>query len=446
MATAMKVRGFTGAIVDGGVRDLPQIKRIQFPVFGRGVSPGTSINHYRFAGVNVPVTCAGVKVNPNDIIVADEDGVAVVPRAKAAEVLKRAQELTTPSTGCTRSSRNLRALRKLWPSSAASEAAMSDRSFADLQTAMRGFQESRVLLTAVELDVFTRLARGGCAPGFLETGDRSSRHPGASERASGHGRAGERPRGLSQHIGVGALSCRGSPEYARPALMHTVNMFRSWATLTDCVRAGTAVIPPGVDRKDEEWTASFIAAMHRGAQGTAAQLFARWESRACAVCWMWGADRARTQSPLPRPHRACGRKSSILNPSFRSRASISTSRRRGAGRDARRGFATDDFGEGYDLVLLSSICHMLNPEENQDLIRRCYRALTHGGRIVIRDFILEPDRTAPKFAALFAINMLVGTKSGSTYTEAEYRSWIANAGFGDFQRPDPAGDLIVATR
>jgi regulator of RNase E activity RraA len=93
MATAMKFRGLTGAIVDGAVRDLPQIQRIQFPVFGRGIAPGTSVNHYRFAGVNVPVTCAGVQVNPNDIIVADEDGVAVVPRARAAEVLKRAQEL-----------------------------------------------------------------------------------------------------------------------------------------------------------------------------------------------------------------------------------------------------------------------------------------------------------------------------------------------------------------
>jgi regulator of RNase E activity RraA len=93
MCTAMKFRGLTGAIVDGAVRDLPQIQRIQFPVFGRGVAPGTSVNHYRFAGVNVPVTCAGVRVNPNDIIVADEDGVAVVPRAKAADVLKRAQEL-----------------------------------------------------------------------------------------------------------------------------------------------------------------------------------------------------------------------------------------------------------------------------------------------------------------------------------------------------------------
>jgi regulator of RNase E activity RraA len=93
MATAMKVRGLTGAIVDAAIRDTPQIKRIQFPVFSVGVAPSTSINHYRFAGANVPVTCAGVHVNPNDIIVADEDGVAVVPREHAAEVLKKAQQL-----------------------------------------------------------------------------------------------------------------------------------------------------------------------------------------------------------------------------------------------------------------------------------------------------------------------------------------------------------------
>ena len=93
MATAMKFRGLAGAIIDGGLRDTPQIRRIQFPVFSRGIVPSTSINHYRFAGVNVPVTCAGVRVNPNDIIVADEDGVAVVSRDKAAAVLKKAQEL-----------------------------------------------------------------------------------------------------------------------------------------------------------------------------------------------------------------------------------------------------------------------------------------------------------------------------------------------------------------
>jgi 4-hydroxy-4-methyl-2-oxoglutarate aldolase len=93
MATAMKYRGFAGAVIDASVRDTPQIRRLQFPVFSRGVAPSTTINHYRVAGVNVPVTCAGVRVNPGDIIAADEDGVTVVPLARAGEVLKRSQEL-----------------------------------------------------------------------------------------------------------------------------------------------------------------------------------------------------------------------------------------------------------------------------------------------------------------------------------------------------------------
>ena len=93
MGTAMKVRGLAGAVIDAGVRDLPQLNRIQFPVFSRSIVPSTSVNHYRFVAANVPVTCAGVKVNPGDIISADEDGVVAVPRAKAAEVLKKAQEL-----------------------------------------------------------------------------------------------------------------------------------------------------------------------------------------------------------------------------------------------------------------------------------------------------------------------------------------------------------------
>jgi predicted O-methyltransferase YrrM len=325
---------------------------------------------------------------------------------------------------------------------------MSERSFADLQTIMRGFQESRVLLTAVELDLFTAVGAGA-------TPAQASSRLGTDLRATGTL--------LNALVAAAALAkegevfhntpetarylVAGSPEYARPALMHTVHMFRSWATLTDCVRSGTSVIPPGVDRRDEEWTASFIAAMHRGAQGTAAQMVRAvgvkgvrrlldvgGGSGAYSIAFAKASPSLRaevfdleTVLPIARKH--------IDEAGVGERVSTRAG-------DLR----TDEFGEGYDLVLLSSICHMLDPEENQDLIRRCYSALTPGGRVVIRDFIVEPDRTAPKFAALFAINMLVGTKSGSTYTEAEYRSWIANAGFGDFQRPDPAGDLMVAAR
>jgi len=93
MSTAMKARGFAGAVIDASVRDTPQIGKIQFPVFSRGVAPSSTVNHYRFAGKNIPVKCAGVDVRPGDIISADMDGVVVVPIEKAAEVLKRAQQL-----------------------------------------------------------------------------------------------------------------------------------------------------------------------------------------------------------------------------------------------------------------------------------------------------------------------------------------------------------------
>ncbi len=93
MGTAMAARGYAGAVVDGGVRDIPQLKRIQFPVYALGPVPSTSVGHYRFAGADIPIECDGVEVDPGDIIVADQDGVVVVPKAHAVDVLIKAQAL-----------------------------------------------------------------------------------------------------------------------------------------------------------------------------------------------------------------------------------------------------------------------------------------------------------------------------------------------------------------
>src|SRR5579864_2661239 len=93
MGTAMAARGYSGAVIDGGVRDVAYLRKIGFPVFATGIVPSTSVHHYRFAGAQIPVTCDGVTVNPGDVVVADSDGVAVVPRAKAQEVLALAQQM-----------------------------------------------------------------------------------------------------------------------------------------------------------------------------------------------------------------------------------------------------------------------------------------------------------------------------------------------------------------
>lgn len=83
-----------GAILDGGVRDLGEIRRdYGFQVYARDVSPGTTLGRFKTVASQVPVEVGGVVVHPGDIIVADIDGVVVVPHEKAAEVLAMAQEI-----------------------------------------------------------------------------------------------------------------------------------------------------------------------------------------------------------------------------------------------------------------------------------------------------------------------------------------------------------------
>jgi hypothetical protein len=91
---------------------------------------------------------------------------------------------------------------------------------------------------------------------------------------------------------------------------------------------------------------------------------------------------------------------------------------------------------------------MLGRDENRDLFRRVYQALAPGGRCVIQDHVMNADGTAPRAGALFAINMLVGTSSGGTYSEDEYRAWLQEAGFAEVRHVVLAGpnDLLIARR
>ncbi|HXW92685.1 MAG TPA: RraA family protein [Terriglobales bacterium] len=93
MGTAMAARGYAGAIIDGGVRDVAYLRKIGFAVYSTGIVPSTSVHHYRFAAAQVAVSCDGVTVNPGDIVAADSDGVVVVPKQMAQEVLQLAQQM-----------------------------------------------------------------------------------------------------------------------------------------------------------------------------------------------------------------------------------------------------------------------------------------------------------------------------------------------------------------
>jgi 2-polyprenyl-3-methyl-5-hydroxy-6-metoxy-1,4-benzoquinol methylase len=240
---------------------------------------------------------------------------------------------------------------------------------------------------------------------------------------------------------------KGSPDDARAATMHTVHLWQRWSTLTDCVRVGTALAREEV--RAEEWTWAFIAAMHRGAlerapqvvqavgtEGVERLLDVGGGSGAYSIAFAKASEKIyaevldlETVIPIAQSHIE---KAGLAN-RIQTRAG-----------DLRAG----KLGEGFDLVFVSAICHMLSPEENRDLLQRCHAALAPEGRVVIQDFILEADKTAPKWAALFSLNMLVGTRAGSSYSEEEYAAWLGEAGFRDVRRvrlPGPSG-LMLGTR
>ncbi|MBN2588582.1 MAG: hypothetical protein JXA96_01870 [Sedimentisphaerales bacterium] len=98
MATTAKSRGLAGMVIDGGVRDIEEITSLGLPVFGRSITPATAVNYYAAIEKDIAVQCAGVTVNPGDIIVAGTDGVVCVPKNLAEEVLKKAQEIDATET------------------------------------------------------------------------------------------------------------------------------------------------------------------------------------------------------------------------------------------------------------------------------------------------------------------------------------------------------------
>ena len=105
----------------------------------------------------------------------------------------------------------------------------------------------------------------------------------------------------------------------------------------------------------------------------------------------------------------------------------------------------DDLGSGFDLVFLSAIIHSNSPDGNRALIRRGVAALNPTGRLVIQDFIVDEARTGPPFGVLFALNMLVGTAAGDTYTESEARQWMTEAGLSGVVRTDTAFGTTLLT-
>jgi SAM-dependent methyltransferase len=111
-------------------------------------------------------------------------------------------------------------------------------------------------------------------------------------------------------------------------------------------------------------------------------------------------------------------------------------------------FQKDDLGSGYDLALLFGVMGGEEPDGKVKLIKKTFAALKPGGRLILREFLLEPDRTHPPEAAFFALQMLLSTDSGGVSTSEEMENWIMEAGFRPPQKvdlPDWVGTSMLST-
>ncbi len=320
----------------------------------------------------------------------------------------------------------------------------------DFMESVRSFQDSRVILTAIELDLFSAIGPGADAAAVAHAIGTDRRATELLMNALCCLRLLKKADGLFRNTAVSQrYLVSSSPDYARDYLMHTVNLWTRWSGLTGCVKAGTAVGRTETADRGSEWTRYFIGAMNRiarervplvvravGVEGKKRMLDAGGGSAAYSIGFC-RANPSLAAEVFDLPE--------VVDLTRRYVASAGLSERI----KVRAGdLMADSLGSGFDLVLVSQICHSLSEPENLGLVGKCHDALVRGGMLVIQEFILEEDKTSPKHAALFALNMLVGTPAGRTYTEGEISGWMRQSGFENIRRirlPGPSG-LVLATR
>jgi SAM-dependent methyltransferase len=321
------------------------------------------------------------------------------------------------------------------------------RAILDIATA---FQRSRPLLTAYELDLFT----------ILNEEERSSEEAasaiGSDPRATDRlmnalvamGLLAKRDGRFRNTPAAAASLVKGKPGYMA-GLAHTNHLWDTWGGLTDVVRHGRPAATIGaIDDRGADWLRPFIAAMHWRARQSAGEVVGLIDLEGVRRVLDVGGGSGAYAMAFARARR--GITAVVFDlPSVvpLTKAYVQAEGLSAEVETAVGDYLRDPLGAGYDLVFMSAVVHSNSPDENRLLVRKAVDALDAGGRLVVVDFLMDEDRSGPPQAALFALNMLVGTRSGDTYTESEVRSWMTEAGLRDVTRVDtPVGTNIVTGR
>jgi SAM-dependent methyltransferase len=309
------------------------------------------------------------------------------------------------------------------------------------------FQKSRILLSSIELDIFTNINESGT------TSDQIANHLHLNERAC--------ERLLNALVSLGFLTKQNhlffntkdsfaflsekSSDYSA-GLMHLNHLWNTWSNLTQVVKTGESAHPEEINERGEEWLFAFISAMHDRAKKQAPQQLANIDiSDVKSVLDIGGGSGAYSMefvSKKPEIEAVVFDLPGVvpITKRFINKEGLSDKIKTHPG-----DYTTDDLPEGFDLVFLSAVIHSNSLEINRDLIIKCYNSLNKNGKIVIQDWIMNNDRTQPVSGAVFAINMLVGTEAGDCFTEQEVKEMLNGAGFKNISRTEFESGLSQIT-
>jgi predicted O-methyltransferase YrrM len=318
----------------------------------------------------------------------------------------------------------------------------------DIRELAYSFRESRVLLSAFELKIFTVLDK------HMMTSEEVSKRINADPRAT--------DRLMNALCGMGLLKkvkgkfynsdlsskylVEGNPEFMGN-LYHTNHLWKTWSHLTDSVKKGSSFTGDQNKVEKEDWVEAFISAMHyRGVkQGKILSMMIDLTNikkmldvgggSAAFSLEMVKKNPSINAVVLDLPHVIPLTKKYIDEAGLLDKFNF-----------IEGDYLTKDFESNYDLILLSAIVHINSYEQNKMLIKKCADALNKNGMVIISDFIMNDDRTQPYHGAMFSLNMLVGTSSGDTYTEGEMKEWLESAGLSKIERKNTSfgSDLMLA--
>jgi SAM-dependent methyltransferase len=230
------------------------------------------------------------------------------------------------------------------------------------------------------------------------------------------------------------LLTQGTSQTILPMVLHSMTILRGWSQLAWVTKSGKPSQRTASIRGSDADRAAFIAAMHSVSMPWADDLVAKLgppkfgrllDVGGASGTWTMAFLRAVPDAKatiFDLPDAIEQAKERLEKAGFIERISL-----------VKGDFYADELPAGADYAWVSAICHQHSRQENRALFAKVFRALSPGGRIAIRDIVMELDRTRPRDGAMFAINMLVNTETGGTFSFDEYAEDLASAGFLDPQ-------------